>query len=61
MLLSIFQRYKMKANHNNSIILININKAVINISKIQNESKSQLTININSHSFGCYQYFKDTK
>ena len=41
MLLSIFQRYKMKANHNIFFVVMFISIAVVNISKIQNESKSQ--------------------
>ena len=40
-LLSIFQRYKMKANHNNETFDRVMVRAVVNISKIQNESKSQ--------------------
>ncbi len=39
--LSIFQRYKMKANHNLSKSVNLLAKGAFNISKIQDESKSQ--------------------
>ena len=61
LLLSIFQRYKMKANHNWLPTDIYDGEAVINISKIQNESKSQRIFNCGNIYFCCYQYFKDTK
>ena len=60
-LLSIHQRYKMKANHNESIKLLYERVAVINTSKIQNESKSQLISTTIFLSICCYQYIKDTK
>ena len=40
-LLPIFQRYKLKANHNSGGWLSPLNFVVANISKIQIESKSQ--------------------
>ena len=51
----------MKANHNcynyeNFLIYV-----VINISKIQNESKSQQVLMLCVCFVSCYQYFKDTK
>ena len=39
--LSIFQRYKMKSNHNNDEDDIKWKKGAFNISKIQDEIKSQ--------------------
>jgi hypothetical protein len=40
LVLSIFQRYKMKANHNNQLIDQKKYLGAFNISKIQDESKS---------------------
>ena len=59
-LLSIFQRYKLKANHNNLVIVTAETEVVINISKIQIESKSQLLASSFYSTGSCYQYFKDT-
>ena len=60
-LLSIFQRYKMKANHNHPSVHSLSKGAVVNISKIQNESKSQLLLWLELRQWSCCQYFKDTK
>ncbi len=38
MLLSICQRYKMKANHNQPLYRLKKQRVIINMSKIQNES-----------------------
>ena len=51
----------MKANHNNLITVMNIELAVINTSKIQNESKSQQLKGLVMLTICCYQYVKDTK
>ncbi len=59
-LLSIFQRYKLKANHNAIAKEIRQQNVVINISKIQIESKSQQGIADPVFINSCYQYFKDT-
>ena len=59
-LLPIFQRYKLKANHNFTDIIIINNIVVANISKIQIESKSQPTPASFDLCFRCCQYFKDT-
>jgi len=42
LLLLICQRYKMKSNHNSQIVKFNLPAAVTDMSKIQNEIKSQL-------------------
>ncbi len=59
--LSIFQRYKMKANHNWFYFFFIINNGAFNISKIQDESKSQLFIGQYIGIIRCFQYFKDTR
>ena len=51
----------MKANHNSSAYINNKGEAVINTSKIQNESKSQPSPLIPNYRMCCYQYIKDTK
>ena len=51
----------MKANHNMYLSTIDGTNVVINISKIQNESKSQLRKGQGYQTLSCYQYFKDTK
>ena len=51
----------MKANHNKPVPTLSSPCVVINISKIQNESKSQLLRWGNVFHSSCYQYFKDTK
>ena len=60
-LCSIYQRYKMKAIHNGKALLNEFNKAVFNISKIQNESNSQHKFCRFKSNFCCVQYIKDTK
>ncbi len=59
--LSIFQRYKMKANHNFSSASISLTKGAFNISKIQDESKSQRSAMQPLSKDRCFQYFKDTR
>ena len=59
-MLSIFQRYKLKANHNLFRIFLWLRNVVINISKIQIESKSQHAVEEGTGRKSCYQYFKDT-
>ena len=51
----------MKANHNFQAVLVLKFNAVINTSKIQNESKSQRYCPSDSITNSCYQYIKDTK
>ena len=51
----------MKANHNFGNVMLHLFGAVINISKIQNESKSQQHLKEAIKDGSCYQYFKDTK
>ena len=51
----------MKANHNYFTDLDNIEPVVFNISKIQDESKSQQSDLYNLINTGCFQYFKDTR
>ena len=51
----------MKANHNIEILLVQVYMAVINTSKIQNESKSQRDGYLIYCIACCYQYIKDTK
>ena len=60
MLCSIYQRYKLKAIHNGQVITQVPTPVVLNISKIQTESNSQLTINHCPNGIGCAQYIKDT-
>ena len=51
----------MKANHNTYLKPSLLSHVVVNISKIQNESKSQQVMT-SVHTRGCCcQYFKDTK
>ena len=59
--LSIFQRYKMKANHNAATFLNSLLQGAFNISKIQDESKSQPNLRSDALSHWCFQYFKDTR
>ena len=59
-LCSIFQRYKLKAIHNVLRVLLQKLQVVLNISKIQTESNSQLTKGLELVSQCCAQYFKDT-
>ena len=61
LLCSIFQRYKMKAIHNNVLNRYAILITVFNISKIQNESNSQHIHSYHWWKWNCVQYFKDTK
>ena len=51
----------MKANHNLNAVLYPRKEVVINTSKIQNESKSQLYCLLIMKKNCCYQYIKDTK
>jgi len=51
----------MKSNHNRGGLQGNTEKAVINMSKIQNEIKSQLRGSSKFNPLRCYQYVKDTK
>ena len=51
----------MKANHNALMTCKSIVAAVFNISKIQDESKSQLITDVDSSETCCFQYFKDTR
>ena len=51
----------MKANHNGHLVQALELRAVVNISKIQNESKSQRTYSQPKYITSCCQYFKDTK
>ena len=51
----------MKANHNTPSGQPVADAVVVNISKIQNESKSQQQTTGLAEAFGCCQYFKDTK
>ena len=60
MLFSIFQRYNLKAIHNEAYVDVEVKRAVLNISKIQFESNSQRFL-FRAHLYGgCSQYFKDT-
>ena len=59
--LSIFQRYKMKANHNGKSGIAIKTLGAFNISKIQDESKSQLERQHRAQDLRCFQYFKDTR
>ena len=60
-LCSIRQRYKMKAIHNNNHFTNIAIGTVFNTSKIQNESNSQLIIEVCLKMKHCVQYVKDTK
>ena len=51
----------MKANHNRYGWIKEASTAVVNISKIQNESKSQPPHAVKTRHACCCQYFKDTK
>ena len=51
----------MKAIHNTNDATFNRQNTVFNISKIQNESNSQLKLANFNFNFDCVQYFKDTK
>ena len=59
-LISIFQRYNLKAIHNDSSASDKLMYADFNISKIQFESNSQHTIIIAIKAMSWFQYFKDT-
>jgi hypothetical protein len=50
----------MKANHNSNVSSSTPFKVVFNISKIQDESKSQPRRRVIFFPFSCFQYFKDT-
>ena len=56
----IYQRYNLKAIHNNEMFNVVELHAVTNISKIQSESNSQQLQLLNSLSVCCDQYIKDT-
>ena len=60
LLCSIFQRYNSKAIHNFLKFIIKVKKVVLNISKIQFKSNSQLPHNRHFQDLCCAQYFKDT-
>ena len=51
----------MKANHNEVTIEADYEFGAFNISKIQDESKSQLINTNNNSTKRCFQYFKDTR
>ncbi len=55
------QRYKMKPNHNLFRCAKFLTSVVYTMSKIQNETKSQLNIYISFHESRCLYYVKDTK
>ena len=55
------QRYKMKGNHNDNFINQVVDKVVFNMSKIQNERKSQLSLHFIIIGLCCVQHVKDTK
>ena len=59
-LCSIYQRYKLKAIHNGRERGSSKNKVVLNISKIQTESNSQLPNTGARTMYRCAQYIKDT-
>ena len=61
LVLSIFQRYKMKANHNHNAVVYWNFVGAFNISKIQDESKSQPIHFLPFAKRRCFQYFKDTR
>ena len=60
-MLSIFQRYKMKSNHNPRKEKVTVECGAFNISKIQDEIKSQLVTEVMIVKVRCFQYFKDTR
>ena len=60
MLCSIYQRYKLKAIHNCCAKYVPVNLVVLNISKIQTESNSQLFMLAVVNQHCCAQYIKDT-
>ena len=57
----ICQRYETKANHNYALATVFKRPVVDYMSKIRNESKSQLPNLIKSFSVSCRLYVKDTK
>ena len=59
-LCSILQRYNSKAIHNRLLIELKFLLVVLNTSKIQFKSNSQLTQVLYNKQGGCAQYFKDT-
>ena len=59
-LCSIFQRYNLKAIHNDPVAGSGSSLAVFNISKIQSKSNSQHGWPYSGSDIGCVQYFKDT-
>jgi len=59
-LCSIYQRYNLKAIHNQPHQEDNLRYVVLNISKIQSESNSQLQRSKSKIRPGCAQYIKDT-
>ena len=61
MLCSTCQRYKMKGNHNTFTQLAIGIIVVFNMSKIQNERKSQQLGQVSGLTIGCVQHVKDTK
>jgi len=59
-LCSIYQRYNLKAIHNNGIMKEIKLTVVLNISKIQSESNSQQLDVMTTKGISCAQYIKDT-
>jgi len=59
-LCSIYQRYNLKAIHNRAILVNLMQRVVLNISKIQSESNSQLLAEDLQKNYRCAQYIKDT-
>jgi len=59
-LCSVFQRYNLKAIHNQDLIALSKKMLVLSISKIQSESNSQLMLKQYLQVHPCAQYFKDT-
>ena len=51
----------MKGNHNKKLNRKNLTFVVFNMSKIQNERKSQQLVAGSEFQFGCVQHVKDTK
>ena len=60
LLCSIFQRYNLKAIHNEEREIKQQKGVVFNISKIQSKSNSQPMPQAGQANTGCVQYFKDT-
>ena len=60
-LCSTCQRYKMKGNHNRNVSNKTNRIVVFNMSKIQNERKSQLLSHLKVNRICCVQHVKDTK